>query len=689
MNLLDGLASPDAEVRRLSVEQLSLLSVDEALPHLAERLGDADWRVRKAVVARVQPFLERPAVQEMLVTALADTEDPGRRNAAFEALAAGGAKVAPRLTRELASPDVDVRKLVVDALAEIGDPASRDALVAMTGDPDINVRSAAVEALGFVGGTQEINHLLGIVRECEQDVLVRLSSLRALSRMGVSVGASSVGSAVDVALLRPSAFALFAYSEDRAAIEALLKGLGDGNRSGREAAMAALLQQICRLDELESDRLRDEIRMACEGLPGLIEGACARLETGNLETRMVMIQFLGILGPVEAVAPILKCGKDDAIEELALATLENFGDRVPAALEPLWDALDGDSKRRACDLLGRLADPCSERMLASALESHDPELRCAAASALGQGGFSRRLPDLLRTLEKAAKDHEVETAEEVSVLIRAIVRMAERAESVDAGLDIQIIEALASRLGGAPEAVRIAIAQVLGRLGRARDRDLIEYLLKDESPPVRRAAVGALTRFDFDVAREFLRLALGDESITVRTAAARVLGEIDAPEVEDELTRLLSDGDGRLVSVALRSLGRFYGRGADASGGAVDLVASHLHGDALVALAATEALGEIGGAAAARALEPALTRVEPEVIRSATSAIGRNGDEEILASLLSVVNHEEWSVRAEAARALSDRGYRKGLPSLLRRLELEDDAFVREVILRAIDRLDG
>jgi hypothetical protein len=38
---------------------------------------------------------------------------------------------------------------------------------------------------------------------------------------------------------------------------------------------------------------------------------------------------------------------------------------------------------------------------------------------------------------------------------------------------------------------------------------------------------------------------------------------------------------------------------------------------------------------------------------------------------------------------LSDRGVAKGVPTILRRLEVEQDNFVRETILRALDRFEG
>jgi len=148
--ILDGLMSADGEVRRLAVEQLPLLEMEEAVPHLANRLGDEVWRVRKAAVERLVRCIGHPPVQEILIASLADGEDPGRRNSAFEALVACGSRMTSRLVEELENPDVDVRKLAIDALAGIADPASKGALVRMISDPDTNIRAAAVEALGVV-----------------------------------------------------------------------------------------------------------------------------------------------------------------------------------------------------------------------------------------------------------------------------------------------------------------------------------------------------------------------------------------------------------------------------------------------------------------------------------------------------------------------------------------------------------
>ena len=75
-------------------------------------------------------------------------------------------------------------------------------------------------------------------------------------------------------------------------------------------------------------------------------------------------------------------------------------------------------------------------------------------------------------------------------------------------------------------------------------------------------------------------------------------------------------------------------------------------------------------------------RVAPKAVPASSGSFPADSE------AISLVAHSDWSVRAEIARVLCERGFRKSLPALLRRLEVEDDAFVRQVILRAIGRLE-
>jgi HEAT repeat protein len=688
-SILASLESEDEEVRRVAVERLQSLPVADASERLYACLGDASWRVRKAAVERVVARGSEPVFQEMLITSLADGEDPGRRNSAFEALVGCGATVTDRLIAEISSADPDVRKLVVDAMAAIQDPEACDALVAAVDDPDANVRAAAAEALGAVGTTREFERLMRAAREENEEVLVRLSALRALARLEASVEVASLTHALDDALLRPAAFELLGHSTDPEAVDALMKGLAATGRSSRESAMAALLRTLGRLDANDADRLRERLREAARSDADLVDDACERLDGADLTTRLVLIQFLGLLEDARAVVPILLAGRDEAVEELADTTLEGLGGLVPEAFEACWNELDTALRSRACTILGRIGGECAERLLADAVASPDTELRCRAASALAEGEFLGRVPDLVRCLEAAAQNDGRDGGDEAEAIAAAIVDLAERSAAAASGVEFELVDLLESRLNGAAESVRLAIAQVLARVGREQDAEVIDLLLKDESPAVRRAAVRALARFDFERVRDAIRLSLADESSLVRIEAAKVLGESGRPEAIDELRGSLGDEDPRVVAVAIRAIGRLY-RGVDTPSAEITaFVSNALTSEPDVALAGFDALVEIGGAEAGRLAATALRRPEPDVVRAAVACLGVHGSDDDLTEAIPLVAHADWSVRAEVARALAERGHRKSLPALRRRLEVEDDAFVREAIVAAIGKLGG
>jgi HEAT repeat protein len=108
-----------------------------------------------------------------------------------------------------------------------------------------------------------------------------------------------------------------------------------------------------------------------------------------------------------------------------------------------------------------------------------------------------------------------------------------------------------------------------------------------------------------------------------------------------------------------------------------------------VALAAVEALQVLGGESAAVAARSLLQRDEPELVRAAASCIGLHGERGALEDLVPLVSHPDWSVRAEVIGVLAERAFVASVPAILRRLETEQDDFVRDVILRALRRLEG
>ena len=218
-------------------------------------------------------------------------------------------------------------------------------------------------------------------------------------------------------------------------------------------------------------------------------------------------------------------------------------------------------------------------------------------------------------------------------------------------------------------------------------------LLKDPSAHVRRAAVDALVALDAgDAAAEPLRLALADEAPAVRIAAADALGASARPGVIEDLAGCADDEDARVRAAALRAIGlacRAHPGRRRARIARADSSKPRSRDEPFVALAAVEVLQRLGGVAPAR-MAALLARSEPEILRAERVRVHRPRRAIVAAlePLVSLVSHADWSVRAEAIEVLADRGVVKAVPAILRLLETEQDEFVRDAILRALERLE-
>ena len=685
----EDLRSPDEEVRRLAVERLAALD-SEALELLVARLGDSSWRVRKAAVARLVASPRSELVAEVLVAALSDGDDPGRRNAAVEALVGCGATVVPRLLEASKSGDVDVRKLAVDALAGIRDVRAVARLLEMLGDPDPNVRGAAADALGTTGHVASVPALAALATRDAEQPLVRLSALRALVQLDAVLDAAALDSACGDPLLRPAAFALLGRSEDAAAAEVLLKGLGGASRSAREAAIEALLRSLARAEPSGAERLVERVRELVAAGSRVEQDALERLAEGELSLQLVLIQFLGLLGRRELVVPILLAGRDEALAEVATGALEAMGGAAEETLDEAWPGLPVAARALACRVLAASRGPRAHRRLLQALDDPDPECRVAAVRALAGVGSAEALPALVCRLAAAGGDPEWDADGELEAIGSTLLAIASGARGASATAALS--DLLVARLPSAGEEERVQIARVLARLEAPEARISMDLLLADPSPAVRRTAVEALAREPAPAgAPESLRIALADESALVRIAAAEVLARSDAPAVLDDLACLARDEDARVRAAAVRAVAA---RAADLAGGAARercfaLVGAALEDEGVVALAAVEGLSGLGGGESARRTLVALERGDAEILRAALRCIGSHGDAECLERILPLVSHREWSVRAEATQVLAERGVARAIPSILRRLETEQDDFVRSVILRALARLEG
>jgi HEAT repeat protein len=639
--------------------------------------------VRKAAVDRIETLPDGAGVIKALLASLADGDNAGRRNSAVEALMRRGAEAVPALTRASASDDADVRKLVVDALGGIGDPSATDRLLEMLGDQDPNVRGAAADALGSGGSRAAEGPLLGVAADSDEQALVRLSALCALRTLRAELRVMDLEPTLAHPLLRAVSFELLGYSDDPAACSVLVKGLVSSSRSSREAAMQALLGVLGRAAPDEAESVADAIREAMADAPETLRDACERLGEAELPTRLVLIQILGLAGGEESVVPILRAGTDQELADLALGTLEKMGAMGEGAIVAAFPRLEASARALACNSLGRTRGARALPLLSSALEDPEVEVRIASAEALGACDAEETLSALASRLSAAAREVGSEAEDELRAIGSALGRSAAGGER-----GVRTVRLLTPRLERAEVGERTEIARILGSLGEPLGCEPVTLLVSDPDPSVRRAAVESLARLA--PTSESLRLALADESPLVRMAAAGCLGGFETPEVIEDLGCLSRDDDERVRASAVRAIARLAGSGLppDEHARLVELLSAAVSDSGSVAIAAVEGLASLGGAEAARATLPALGREDPEIIQSAVRCLGTHGDSDALQYLIPLVAHPQWLVRAEAIEVLARRRLTRAVPAILQHLEAEDDEFVRDVILRALKRLE-
>jgi HEAT repeat protein len=680
------LQNEDEDVRRLAVERVSSLDSADAIPALVSLLGDDSWRVRKAVVERLAAWPDPEPIALALIAALADGENPGRRNAAVDALVRTGRPAVPQLLDAVTCGDADVRKFVVDVLAGIGDELAVPALIDRLQDEDVNVRAAAADALGAIGGPAASGAVLTTAVDEAQDTFVRFSALRGITALELALPASALGSALSDPVLCPAALDIVgSVTDDPEADDVLEKALLASARGPREAAMRSILSRIAQLEGPDADALAARARRAAQNSLKLLPDAIARLEEADLASRLILAQFLGLAGDAQAAVPLLRAAGDEALEQVALGALVALGEAAEREIDAIWSELDLVARRCACRFFARAGSAQSLERLLAALDDVDPSVRSEAAMGLAERGAVDAASSLVVRLGRTSLETDVETEEECQVLTAALVRIA---RSGDAAEVSRTMDMLLAALSGAGDPVRVAIARVVGQLGREEDSEVVELLLKDPYAEVRRAAVEALAVVQMDSVIEPLHLAIADESPEVRIAATRALEACTSPEVVADLQRLAEDEDPRVRATATRALGcRFGGEAGPEADVAEEVLRSALADDAPVALAALEAIRE-------RRLplsdaSTLLRREEPEVVRETVRCLGSHGDIESLSSVIPLCSHADWSVRAEAIQVLADRRVARAVPEILRRLDLERDDFVRRVTLQALERLEG
>jgi HEAT repeat protein/beta-lactamase regulating signal transducer with metallopeptidase domain len=398
--LIGALDDADIDVRRTVAVSLGQLQDTTAVEALMRALSsDSDAEVREAAAYALGEIEDPRAIPALGQALLQDDVSAVRVMAAYALGEIEDARGVEPLAAAINDPDYEVRLAVIRALGEIESPAAIDALSSALGDSDVEIREAAVYALGEIEDSRAVPALANLLVS-DGEASVRVKAAWALGEIEHGSAVDALATALsdqDVEVRRMAVWAL-GEIEDPRGVDPLIGVLRDPDVELRLAAIHALGQIESRraVDPLiealgDSDaRVRERAAWALAEIedPRAATGLTAALGDSDPAVRRMAVYALGELELATAPPALIQALRDEdpEVRGYAVHALGEIEDpaAVPGLAELFRNAeTDADTRRQIVWALGEIEDPASYQVLVQALEDEDPEIRRAAARALG------------------------------------------------------------------------------------------------------------------------------------------------------------------------------------------------------------------------------------------------------------------------------------------------------------------
>ena len=675
------LASLDAEVRLDAANRLADAEPIEGSDPLIGAIGDDNWRVRRAAVQGLSRRRTADVIASVLQALREDHRNFSVLSSAIELLAAGDVDVVEPLLELLRYPDLDLRLQAALILGERGDTRVVPALIDTLADPDENLRFHAIEALGKLKAVAAVDALAAIAES--GDFFLAFPALEALAQIGDASVAPRLAPLLKDELLRGSVADAFGRLGDEDVVAPLTQLLNEA-MAPTEVVADALARVYDRYEERyhHGEQIADLVRQAISatGTQNLLD-AIQQASTAHLPSVAKVLGWLE--GPAVDRALTRLLGQP-SVRGKVVEYLVRHGARVVDLLIEQLAAEDLDTREAAVVGLGRIGDRRATAPLVRVLGA-DPALTVVTAGALARIGDADAFEALIGMV--GHPDPAVRQAVIAALNSIGHPQMAGRVGRLLRDERAHVRESAVRIAGyfGYPEcaddlleccrdpepAVQRAALEHLAFLDDPRVVGTLIDALSEPNPVMRCAAAQGAARLDDDRVVGPLALALSDPDAWVRYFAARALGEHRYGPAVEALTRLsFDDPAGHVRLAAIDALGRIGSAAAiPALGG---LAASD---DLERAGAAIQALGGIGHADAWPPLRTALRADDDERRAWAAEAIARLGGTAAIEAL-------EWTAAADASDLVVDAAIR-GLTSMAAENCLGADAIKAMVDLAA------
>jgi HEAT repeat protein len=661
--LLDHLLTDPAPfVRARIAGALGQFAGNEVIDRLVRALGDPAWWVRMRSVEALEQI--GPTAETPLIVAL-DDPDPEIRIRAAVALERLG--VPSRLVKIIEAGEATVDTLAL--LTKLGVAGARELLAELLHHPSSAVRSAVVGAIQNADRKDLTPELIARA-EKDTDPAIRGRALDALHALGsrdaVPAALEALGDPDE--RVRAAATNLIGNLGGSELAEVIRPRTADKEPLVRAAAARALgLVHATGAEPEFALLLRDpDARVRAAAAEGVEEagwrGAAPilieLLTDTDRDTRIAAARALGAVGDADAVTPLVRAFADSD---------RDLGDAITHAVA----RIDPDALSRIIDLL---------------LERHDVESRVLVVKTLS----SLRAPHPIRLLEMLFRDQ----APEVRAAAAAALGLVPEPTAATLLMD---------GLGDPDDQVRANTVDGLVRLDhRGAAGQILDLLGNDPSPQVRERAalaVGLFRPVGGEVSLLRLSTRLG-ETLAVRAAAALALGAYDQEsivarvlEMADESAvrdvlreRLKSDSEYRLLGLRLRDARHVELRalGSTSREQMEQTLADGMRG----VLSPEQRVRLVAGLRAfqgerSRSALLSVVRSDPspEVRAAALTAVGGMLDaNELHLTASRALADPHKAVRHAAVGLFARIAPEKGLPGLLRLLKAEDDPLVLQMV---------
>lgn len=181
-DLINRLNSTDEAERLYAAQDIADAGRTDLAPVLVKRLElEESQAVREAIVCSLKA-MPCPDIYQGLFE-LFSSLDAYLRNAAVAVFGAQRDEAVAFLSLHFGHGDREVRKLILDALFQLGTPEATVAIRRGIRDSAVNVKITAVEYLGRLEDSDTVDEMLALFRE-EPEPMLRTSILEALSLVG-------------------------------------------------------------------------------------------------------------------------------------------------------------------------------------------------------------------------------------------------------------------------------------------------------------------------------------------------------------------------------------------------------------------------------------------------------------------------------------------------------------------------